>query len=30
MSTTTKILIGVGSAAVLGTIIYLIARKKWK
>jgi hypothetical protein len=28
MSTTTKILIGVGSAAVLGTIIYLIARKK--
>ena len=28
MSTTTKILIGVGSVAVLGTIIYLIARKK--
>lgn len=28
MTTTTKILIGVGSAAVLGTIIYLIVRKK--
>jgi hypothetical protein len=28
LSTTTKILIGVGSAAVLGTIIYLIVRKK--
>jgi hypothetical protein len=28
LSTTTKILIGVGSVAVLGTIIYLIARKK--
>ena len=28
LSMTTKILIGVGSAAVLGTIIYLITRKK--
>jgi hypothetical protein len=27
---TTKILIGAGSVVVLGTIIYLITRKKWK
>ena len=28
MSTTTKVLIGVGAAAVLGTIIYFVVRKK--